>query len=238
VGKAEDGYYDLCKSNSADGQKWIALPWTIVGAMIAYRKSWFDEIGSPTFPTPGRSIAGWQEAQTWAARRQTLATHSATRRRSATLFVVVGRQRDSEDGKTININKKEVIDSVKFMTALLERAHDEGGLAWDDTNNNRAFLSQTICATLKWRLDLHRVSAQPDSTSREGRAAKTDIQHAPLPKGPAGQFAMALLLPPHVIAELLEDQAAAKECRIANCPAGPLGNGGVLDVGFQLRPSR
>ena len=27
VGKAEGGYYDLCKSNSADGQKWIALPW-------------------------------------------------------------------------------------------------------------------------------------------------------------------------------------------------------------------
>ena len=22
---------------------------------------------------------------------------------------------------------------------------------------------------------------------------------------------------------------------MANCPAGPLGNGGVLDVGFQLR---
>src|SRR6267378_6858283 len=50
VSKAEGGYYDLCKSNSADGQKWIALPWTIVGAMIAYRKSWFDEIGSPAFP--------------------------------------------------------------------------------------------------------------------------------------------------------------------------------------------
>src|SRR6478736_10408530 len=50
VGKAEDGYYDLCKSNTVDGQKFIAVPWTIVGAMIAYRKSWFDEVGSPTFP--------------------------------------------------------------------------------------------------------------------------------------------------------------------------------------------
>src|SRR6201991_1767458 len=50
VGKAEGGYYDLCKSNSADGQKWIAVPWTIVGAMIAYRKSWFDEVGATSFP--------------------------------------------------------------------------------------------------------------------------------------------------------------------------------------------
>src|SRR5712671_7944347 len=30
VGKAEGGYYDLCKSNTVDGQKFIALPWTIV----------------------------------------------------------------------------------------------------------------------------------------------------------------------------------------------------------------
>ncbi|HWZ40284.1 MAG TPA: ABC transporter substrate-binding protein, partial [Bradyrhizobium sp.] len=50
VSKAEGGYYDLCKSNTTDGQKAIAMPWTIVGAMIAYRKSWFDEVGSTTFP--------------------------------------------------------------------------------------------------------------------------------------------------------------------------------------------
>ncbi len=37
---------------------------------------------------------------------------------------------------------------VKFMTGFWKDAHDEGGLAWDDTNNNRAFLSQTIAATL------------------------------------------------------------------------------------------
>jgi multiple sugar transport system substrate-binding protein len=46
------------------------------------------------------------------------------------------------------INSKETIESVKFMTSFWKDAHDEGGLAWDDTNNNRAFLSQTICATL------------------------------------------------------------------------------------------
>src|ERR1700710_2867743 len=29
VGEAEDAYYDLCKSTTVDGQKFIALPWTI-----------------------------------------------------------------------------------------------------------------------------------------------------------------------------------------------------------------
>src|ERR1041385_1455079 len=42
IAKAQGGYYDLAKSNSAEGQKWISAPWAVVGALIAYRKSWFD----------------------------------------------------------------------------------------------------------------------------------------------------------------------------------------------------
>ena len=34
------------------------------------------------------------------------------------------------------------------MTAFWTEAHDEGGLAWDDSSNNRAFLSGTIASTL------------------------------------------------------------------------------------------
>ena len=26
------------------------MPWAIIGGMIAYRKSWFDEVGATTFP--------------------------------------------------------------------------------------------------------------------------------------------------------------------------------------------
>src|SRR5215470_2027090 len=48
VSEAEDGYYDLCKSNTVDRGRSIAMPWMIGGAMIAYRKSWFDEVGATT----------------------------------------------------------------------------------------------------------------------------------------------------------------------------------------------
>src|ERR1043165_4923611 len=36
VSKGEGGYYTLCKSNSSEAEKWLAVPWAIVGAMIAY----------------------------------------------------------------------------------------------------------------------------------------------------------------------------------------------------------
>src|SRR4051812_11066808 len=50
VGKAQGGFSDLCKSYSVDGQKWISAPWVVVGSLIAYRKSWFEEIGFSKFP--------------------------------------------------------------------------------------------------------------------------------------------------------------------------------------------
>src|SRR5579871_6878797 len=50
VGKAQGGFYDLCKAYSVDGTKWISAPWVVVGSLIAYRKSWFDEIGVTSFP--------------------------------------------------------------------------------------------------------------------------------------------------------------------------------------------
>src|SRR6478752_2895271 len=96
------------------------------------------------------------------------------------------------------------------MTAFWKEAHDEGGLAWDDTNNNRAFLSQTICATLNGASIYIESLRNPDKYITEtGAKLNTDIQHSPLPKGPAGQFAMHTYFS-HVIPNYSKNQDAAK----------------------------
>ena len=69
------------------------------------------------------------------------------------------------DGKTVAINSKQTVESIKFMVAFWKEAHDEGGLAWDDTNNNRAFLAQTISATLNGASIYIESCATPTSTS-------------------------------------------------------------------------
>ena len=38
------------------------------------------------------------------------------------------------DGKTVVLNSKETIESVKYMVGFWKDAHDEGGLAWDDSS--------------------------------------------------------------------------------------------------------
>src|SRR5438132_4943634 len=50
VAKAQGGYYRLCRANTSDGKKFLSVPWAIIGAETAYRKSWFDQIGYSTFP--------------------------------------------------------------------------------------------------------------------------------------------------------------------------------------------
>ena len=115
------------------------------------------------------------------------------------------------DGRTVVINNKETIESVKLHDGFWKEAHDEGGLAWDDTNNNRAFLSQTICATLNGASIYIESLRNPDKYITEtGAQLKSDILHAPLPRGPAGQFSMHTYHS-HVLPSYSRNQAAAKE---------------------------
>src|SRR5215510_1912060 len=212
-GKAEGGYYALVKSNSNDGGKWISMPWTIVGAMIAYRKSWFDEVGANAFPDTWEKYheVGKKLKAKGRPIGQTLG-HTFGDAPTFTypyLWSWGGKEVDTS-GKVI-INSKETVESIKFMTAFWKDAHDEGGLAWDDTNNNRAFLSQTISATLNGASIYIESLRNPDKyVSEKGAKLNTDIQHSPLPKGPAGQFGFHLLQS-HMLMKYSKNQDAAKK---------------------------
>jgi len=212
-GKAEGGYYPYVNSQSNDGKRWVSMPWTIVGGMIAYRKSWFDEIGVTSFPDTWEKYrdAGKKLKAKGRPIGQTLGhTFGDAPTFSYPYMWSWGGKEVDEKGKVV-INSKETLESVKFMTAFWKEAHDEGGLAWDDTNNNRAFLSQTICATLNGASIYIESLRNPDKyITEKGAQLKTDIQHAALPKGPAGQFSMHTYFS-HSIPNYSKNQKAAKD---------------------------
>ena len=176
IGSSQGGYYDLAKANTYDGKKWVAVPYCIIGAMIAYRKSWFDEIGVTKFPET------WEEYRE-AGKKLKAKGHPLGQSLGHTvgdapafaypyLWSWGGREVEA-DGKTVKLNSKETIESVKFLTAFWKEAHDEGGLAWDDSNNNRAFLSGTISATLNGASIYIEALAQARPVQdREGRAVE------------------------------------------------------------------
>ncbi len=109
------------------------------------------------------------------------------------------------------LNGKAAVNSVKFMTAFWQEAHDEGGLAWDDTNNNRAFLSGTISATLNGASIYLLAKTKPDTyLTEKGTPLWQDILHAPLPKGPTGQFGYHLPMS-NMLMGYCKNQKAARE---------------------------
>src|ERR1700722_6590993 len=151
IGKAQGGFYDICKTVATMGGKWIGVPYCVGGGLVAYRKSWLAEAGSPdgfpkdwdTYRTVGKKLkaAGHPYGQT--------AGHTfgdAPGWWYPYLWSWGGKEVEA-DGKTVVLNSKETLESVKFAVALWKETMDEGGLAWDDTSNNRAFLSGSISAT-------------------------------------------------------------------------------------------
>src|SRR5215471_6697109 len=152
-GKAEGGYFDTAKAVANDGKRWIAMPFTILGVLYACRTSWFAEEGV----TPDKFPKSWEDLRAVGKKLkakgrplgQTLA--HAFGDGPAGWYPYLwswGGKEVEKDGKTVALNSKETLESVKFAVGFWKDACDEGGLAWDDSNNNRAFLSGTISATI------------------------------------------------------------------------------------------
>jgi multiple sugar transport system substrate-binding protein len=214
LGKKEGGLYKYARSICSDGKMFFSMPWAVIGGMIAYRKSWFDDVGATTFPDTWEKYR--EVGKKLKAKGRPLGQTLGHTFGDAPGFTYPylwswGGKEVEADGKTVVINSKETIESVKFMTAFWKEAHDEGGLAWDDTNNNRAFLSQTISATLNGASIYIESLRNPDKyVSEKGAQLRTDIQHAALPKGPAGQYGFHLLQS-HMLMKYSTNQEAAKK---------------------------
>src|ERR1044072_9053110 len=214
IGKAQGGFHEIARLICTVDGKWIGVPWTVGGGLIAHRKYMVEEAGYTAFPetwdtcreagkklkAKGRPIGqtaghtfgdapGWWYPYLWSW----------------------GGKEVEADGKTIVLNSKETVESIKFAVALWKETMDEGGLAWGDTNNNRAFLSQHIRATNNGASIYIEAKKKPDTYKTEkGTPMWQDIQHARIPKGPAGQFNMPGPQT-HMLMGYSKNQKAAKD---------------------------
>jgi ABC-type glycerol-3-phosphate transport system substrate-binding protein len=215
LAKAQGGFYDVSKVVATVNGKWIGVPWCVGGGLVAYRKSWLAEVGFD-----GKFPATWDE---YRAAGQKLKKAGRPYGQTAGhtfgdapgwwypyLWSWGGKEVEA-DGKTVVLDSKETLESVKFAVPLWTETMDEGGLAWDDTNNNRAFLSGTISATNNGASIYIEAKKKPDVYKTEKNTPmKDDILHAGIPGGSGGQFNL-----PGPFTNLLmkysKNQAAAKQ---------------------------
>src|SRR6185437_14360025 len=194
IGKAQGGFFETAKAIAYDGKKWLAVPNTIVGLQIANRASWWNEIGYGPEKYPA-TWEEWREAgKKLKAKGHPIGQTVAHAFGDANAFWYPylwswGGKEVEADGKTVVLGSKETVESVKFAVALWKETMDEGGLAWDDTNNNRAFLSGSISATNNGASIYLEAKKKPDTYQTDkGTPMKDDILHASIPGGAGGQF--------------------------------------------------
>jgi len=214
-GKDQGGYYGQSEAAAREGKRWLALPYGIVGWLITYRKSWLAEVG---YPHPPKNLDDYRKMGAMLKKKghpigQTLGhTFGDAPAWTYPLLWTFGGAETDKTGKKAVLNSKETIESVKWMAAFWKEACDEGGLAWDDTNNNRAFHAGEISATGNGASIYIVAKRKPDAIKDEkGQPMWTDISHFPIPDGPKGPTPAYHIAFSHALMKYSKNQKAAKE---------------------------
>jgi multiple sugar transport system substrate-binding protein len=213
IGKDQGGFYDESVAVANNG-KWLGVPWCLVGNENSYRKSWFEAVGYNKFPET------WDEYRA-AGKKLKAQGHPIGQAMGhsfgdpPTFFYPYlwswGGMEVDKDGKKVALDSKATLESVKYWVAFWKDCCDEGGLAWDDSSNNRAFLAGTISSTLNGASIYIEAKRKPDSYQTEkGTPLYQDILHGTLPKGPAGKFSYQLAMT-NILMGYSKQQSAAKQ---------------------------
>lgn len=215
VARDQGGFYKVFEPSFRVGGRWLGMPHSIVGNAIAYRRSWFKEVGYDRFPETWDEVrkagaALKKKGKPWG---QTLGhTFGDAPTWAYPLMWSFGGAETDPSGKRVVINSKGTVESVKWMQAFWKEACDEGGLAWDDTNNNRAFHAGDISATLNGASIYIVAKRRRDQIKDErGEPMVLDIDHAFYPfKGGPGQYPL-YFSNGHGVMKYSKNQKLAKE---------------------------
>jgi multiple sugar transport system substrate-binding protein len=212
-GKDQGGYYAQSEACAKVGKQWLALPHGIVGLQMAYRRSWFNEVGQTTWPKTLEELrqVGMKLKKKGKPIGQTLAhTFGDAPAWCYPLLWNFGGMETDKNGKTA-LDSKNTVEAVKFMQAFWTDACDPGGLAWDDTNNNRAFLAGDIACSLNGAsIYIAAKRGQDKIKDDKGEPMVRDIDHGPIPAGPAGSTAYHVAFS-HAVMKYGKNQKLAKD---------------------------
>src|SRR5262245_43399496 len=183
IAKRDGTYFDFLKNVGIVGKTWKAVPFVMGTATWAYREDWFKEVGATKFPDTWDELHKVGTALKKKGHPLGQAFGHSLGDPNQWAYPVTwcfGGAEVDKDGKVI-INSKETVEALKFTVAFWKDCLDEGGLAWDDTSNNRAYLAGTISATINGASIYFVAKRQfPD-------IAKV-TNHGHMPRGPAGRF--------------------------------------------------
>jgi multiple sugar transport system substrate-binding protein len=199
VGNDQGGYYDWVVKSASVGGTLMTVPHGVVAPGLVYRISYLERAGilDPINNFPQTWEDFFKVAKTLKANGKPVGQGLGHSLGDAPGFAYpfmwsYGAMEVETDGRTVAFNKPQFVDGMKLFVQAWKDGFDETGLSWDDTVNNRAFLSDQISATLNGSsIYLEAVKAAGGGnpgTNSNVVVDPADIHHTLLPEGPAGRF--------------------------------------------------
>ncbi|MFH1083606.1 MAG: extracellular solute-binding protein [Pseudomonadota bacterium] len=190
VGRRGEGFEAFVLNSAKVNMRYLGIPHGENNNAMNYRISWFKEAGVANAEDGRKLDMTWDEF--FAVVKKCKANgHPAGQALGHSMgdppnFCYPymwdnGAMEVDKDGKTILFNKPQFVDAMKKFIQAWKDGYDETGTSWDDSNNNRAFLSGQLSATIN-------ASSIYFAAKKDKQEIAQDMNHMLFPKGPAGRF--------------------------------------------------
>jgi multiple sugar transport system substrate-binding protein len=183
LGKKYGGWTPAAEVTVKQGNKWLGIPVATIGGYLNYRKSSFEKAGFKEMP---KDLPGFLELCKALKKNNTPAGfalgHASGDGNAWTHWILW-----AHNGWLVDKDDKVVINSPETAKALeyakqLSETFIPGCGSWNDSSNNKAFLSGELHCTNNG-ISIY-VAALADATKKD---IAEDIQHAFYPVGPIGK---------------------------------------------------
>ena len=184
MGQAQGGFYDWAASVCQINGKFLAMPIGTSNAAWNYRISYLKQVGYDKFPGTWDDFFAMGKKLKAIGKPIGQALGHSLGDPSSFCYPYMwsnGAMEVQKDGKTVAFNTPEFVDGMKKFIQGWKDGFDPTGLSWDDSSNNRAFLSDQISVALNG-------SSIYAAALTDAPKIAADMDHADPPKGPAGQF--------------------------------------------------
>ncbi|MBI4608408.1 MAG: extracellular solute-binding protein [Candidatus Rokubacteria bacterium] len=162
--------------------RWRAVPLYATPQVLTYREDVLKEIGEPVPDTWEDALRAGKKLKAkgvpWGEALGHCPVDCIT-----TVYSILwahGAKEVEKDGKTIALKSPETVKALEFVKRAYDEVWPPGVVGWDNASNNRAFLGgqlgMTINAGTIWY-----------AAKRQAPAIFPHINHAAIPRGPAGR---------------------------------------------------